>query len=200
MVDKDDKTPSILSRFNKNDLKSLDKLDQIFEGIEEVSLLYYSNYTVDRNKILKDKILEIVKILDDYLSNINQFGKKEMAFIYFSKTYLLDKLPEYSKIAEESANKSLKLNPFIADSYNCIAHILWKKGDINLAQNYFNQAYELDSKDKATLRNLSMITRAIKTENSNEKTSNAEISLKYAKEAVNVDIKDSESWCKLINM
>lgn len=196
MVEKEEKNFSFLMNFNKEELKSITKLDEIINNIEKIDDIFYTNYSVDRNKILKAEILATIKVLDEYLSNINQLCKAEVSFIYYAKSFLLDKLPEYSKIAEDSANKSLKLNPFNADNYNCIAHIIWKKGDINLALNYFNQALQLNDKHKNTLRNLSMIIRAKKTDNVEEKANLSSESLKYAKLAVDVDIKDSESWCK----
>ena len=52
-------------------------------------------------------------------------------------------MPEYSKVAEESASKSLKLNPFNADNYNCIAHILWKKKDLESAMSYYQNALDI---------------------------------------------------------
>ena len=196
MVEKDEE---IFGKFKKSQLSSIDKLDLILEFIKKIDEIFYTNYTIERNNLLKEEILSSIKILDEYLSNINQLSKQELSFIYYSKSIILDKLPEYSKIAEESANKSLKFNPFCSDSYNCIAHIIWKKGDISLALNYFNQALQIDQKDKVTLRNISMCMRAKKAENENEKKNIATESLSYAKQAVEVDIKDSESWCIFLN-
>lgn len=68
-----------------------------------------------------------------------------------------------------------------------------------MALNYFNQALQIDQKDKVTLRNISMCMRAKKAENENEKKNIATESLSYAKQAVEADIKDSESWCIFLN-
>jgi len=205
MVDKIDKDEELdenfflLKRYKAKDLQSIDKLKVIINQIKKVENIFFTNYSEERNKILKEEILGTIKILDEYLININNLKKQEISFIYFSKSYLLDRLPEYSKIAEESANKSLKLNPFSAESYNCIAHIIWKKGDIDLAYNYFNQALQIDAKNKNTLKNLSMIIRAKKSENPGEKKNLAIESLKFGKAAVDLDLKDSDSWCKFID-
>lgn len=51
--------------------------------------------------------MDFVKIIDKILENINQLSKKEIGFLYFTKSMTLDKLPEYSKVAEESASKSV---------------------------------------------------------------------------------------------
>jgi hypothetical protein len=88
------------------------------------------------------------------------------------------------------------LNPFNADNYNCIAHIVWKKGDIESAVKYFERASEIDSKNKTSLRGLSMIVRSREFSNLEEKQAAAKVSLEYAKKAVTIDLKDSESWCK----
>ncbi len=51
--------------------------------------------------------MDAVKLMDQNLQNINALNKNEISFIYFTKSMCLDKLPEYSKQAEESASKSV---------------------------------------------------------------------------------------------
>lgn len=53
--------------------------------------------------------MEAVKLMDLNLQNINGLNKTEISFLYFTKSMCLDKLPDYSKQAEESASKSVKL-------------------------------------------------------------------------------------------
>ena len=93
----------------------------------------------------------------------------------------------------------MKLNPFNADNYNCIAHIVWKKGDIDSAIKYFEKASEIDSKNKTSLRCLSMIVRSREFSTIEDKQAASKLSLEYAKKAVGIDLKDSESWCKFYN-
>ena len=87
--------------------------------------------------------MDLIKIIDEKLQNSNILSKNEIAYLYFLKSLSLDRLPDYSKQAEESASKSLKLNPFNADNYNCMAHILWKKKEIDSAINYFQKSLEI---------------------------------------------------------
>jgi hypothetical protein len=61
-----------------------------------------------RNEFLKTDIMEAIKIIDYSLQNTNILSKNELAFLYFTKSHILDKLPEYSKQAEESASKLVK--------------------------------------------------------------------------------------------
>ncbi len=98
----------IYNHFRVEDMKnisSLDKINQISQKIDEV---FFFDYSEKRNEVLKEKIIEIIKIIDENLNNTNFLTKQEISFLYFIKSLCLDKLPEYSKIAEDSANKSVK--------------------------------------------------------------------------------------------
>lgn len=88
------------------------------------------------------------------------------------------------------------MNPFNADNYNCIAHIVWKKGDIDSAIKYFERAIELDPKNKTSLRCLSMIVRSKEYSTTEEKLEAFNKSLEYGKNAINLDLRDPDSWCK----
>jgi hypothetical protein len=56
--------------------------------------------------------MEAIKIIDNSLQNSNILSKNELAFLYFTKSHSLDKLPEYSKQAEESASKLVRIFNF----------------------------------------------------------------------------------------
>ena len=53
--------------------------------------------------------MDIIKLIDSNLQNSNILNKTEISFLYFTKSLCLDKLPDYSKGAEESASKSVKI-------------------------------------------------------------------------------------------
>jgi len=74
-----------------------------------VNSLYFTDYSKDRSENLKRIIFDLIKIIDDNLQNSNILSKNEIAFLYLNKSLCLDKLPEYSKIAEESASKSVSI-------------------------------------------------------------------------------------------
>ncbi len=67
-----------------------------------------TDYSDTRNSKLNVLIMDCVKLIDQNLANMNILNKHEISFLYFTKSMLLDKLPEYSKQAEESASKSVK--------------------------------------------------------------------------------------------
>ena len=71
---------------------------------------------------------------------------------------------------------------------------MWKKPDIEQAIKYFKNALELDPKNKTSLRSLSMIVRTKETKSNEEKKKIAQESLDYEKKAINLDMKDSNSW------
>ena len=58
--------------------------------------------------MLKNSIMEIIRIIDENLQNTNSLTKTEISFLYFTKSLCLDKLPDYSKSSEESASKSVR--------------------------------------------------------------------------------------------
>lgn len=185
--------------FKVSSFTNIDKISQIKDNLNQIDEIFYNNYSFERSDLLKNEIMKGMKIIDEYLSLSNNLSKNEISFLYYIKTRLFDKLPEYVKAAEESANKSLKMNPFLADSYNCIGHIMWKKSDYDMAVKYFKQALDIDSKNKITLRYLSMIIRSKPVESNDIKQDIAKESVNYAKSAVEVDMKDSESWYVLGN-
>ena len=71
---------------------------------------------------------------------------------------------------------------------------MWKKKSIDMAINYFQQALELEPKNKTSLRSLSMIIRTKETQSLEEKQKIAQESLDYAKKAISIDLQDSFSW------
>jgi len=201
---------SKLNQFNINEIKSISKQDisKIESELTELEETYLSVFSNDRNEILKRQISITVKHIDQYLSNQNALSRQELAYLYFIKSLVLDKAPEYTKTSEECANKSLKLNPFICDSYIFLANVYWKKGDVQLAISYFKQALEIDEKDKTSIRSLSLLVRSQmssiqvkedKENKENERHLLANESLEYAKKAVDIDKKDPESWYVLGN-
>lgn len=82
-------------------------MKELFDKIEDI---YYTNYGNERNNLLKSAIMDLLKIIDFNLQNSNKLDKTEISFLYLVKSISLDKLPEYSKQAEESASKSVLIN------------------------------------------------------------------------------------------
>ncbi|XP_022873887.1 tetratricopeptide repeat protein 5-like isoform X2 [Olea europaea var. sylvestris] len=110
---------------------------------------------------------------------------------------ILDVFPEYKKEAEDHLSKAVKLNPSLIDAWLSLGNCIWKKGDLASAKNCYTLALS-KGPNKRILSQLSMLERRMAqgTENQAEIV---EESVKHAKEAVTLDVKDGNSWYNLGN-
>jgi len=122
---------------------------------------------------------------------------KNKAQVQLLKGRIFNVLTNYSSEAEEALSKAVKLDPKLVEAWNHLGECLWKKQDILGAKNCFTGALS-HSKNKISLRNLSMVLRQQKV-NPIEKAQLIEDSVQRAKEAVQLDIKDGASWSILGN-
>ncbi|THU71045.1 hypothetical protein C4D60_Mb08t31390 [Musa balbisiana] len=106
---------------------------------------------------------------------------------------MLDIFPDYIKEAEDHLSKAVKLNPSLADAWLCLGNCIWKKGDLPSAKNCFSLALS-KGPNKKILCQLSMLERSAEN-----KAASIEESIKHAREAVLLDIKDGNSWYNLGN-
>ncbi|CAN6181101.1 unnamed protein product [Urochloa humidicola] len=110
---------------------------------------------------------------------------------------ILDVFPDYHKEAEDHLSKAVKLNPSLVDAWLCLGNCIWKKEDLSAAKNCFSLALRKGS-DKKILCQLSMLERSM-AQGSEDQTILVEESIKHAKEAVTLDIKDGNSWYNMGN-
>ncbi|XP_046842823.1 tetratricopeptide repeat protein 5-like [Xenia sp. Carnegie-2017] len=159
--------------------------DHYFEknGVEKAS---------EKTKDVGEKMLAVKENLDRLLGMCD---KKSEYFYLLGKT--LNVMPNYDPQAQEVLSRAVKLNPKLVDAWNCLGECLWKKGDVEAAKNCFTGALE-HSKNKMSLRNLSMVLRQL-GKDSQEKVSNINLSVDKAKEAVSMDVADGVSWYILGN-
>lgn len=121
----------------------------------------------------------------------------QRAMYEYLKGKILDVFPEYSKKAEDHLSKAVKLNPSLADAWLCLGNCIWKKGDLAATRNCFTLALS-KGPNKRILSQLSMLERRMAQGADNQ----AEIvtdSIKHAKEAITLDVKDGNSWYNLGN-
>lgn len=107
-------------------------------------------------------------------------------------------LPGHEAQAEEQLSKALKLNPQFAAAWNALGEVYWNQGNYPLARNSFEQSLELCGPNATSLRNLSMVLRAIQCDDI-EKGSNFAAGLQKAKEATVLDADDPQNWETLGN-
>ncbi|CAN4124917.1 unnamed protein product [Withania somnifera] len=110
---------------------------------------------------------------------------------------ILDAVPVYKKEAEDHLSKAVKLNPSIVDAWLCLGNCIWKKGDLNAAKNCFTFALG-KGPNKNILCQLSMLERKMAQDAENPEEIVDE-SIKHAREAITLDVKDGYSWYNLGN-
>lgn len=110
---------------------------------------------------------------------------------------VLDVFSDYRKEAEDHLSKAVKLNPSLADAWLCLGNCIWKKGDLPSAKNCFSLALS-KGPNKKILSQLSMLERRM-AQGVDNQAEIVEESIKHAKEAVALDVKDGNSWYNLGN-
>jgi len=167
--------------------------------ITELDLADRAYFARDRQKVIKQKIEEVIELLDT--KPIEEVGdnKIEKAHLHYLRGKTLDFLPEYSKQAEDNLTKAIKLMPTKKEAWDALGHVYWKKNDLPAARQCFEGSLEHDEKSKETLRNLSMVCRQIKVDDEKKRKENFALSIQLANKAVALDMKDSQSWYVLGN-
>jgi len=107
-------------------------------------------------------------------------------------------IPGQERQAEELLSKALKLNPQLVEAWNALGEVYWNQKDLDRAQNSFQQAVELCGPNVVSLRNLSIVLRAIDADDLGKSVNYAE-GLAKAKEATALDANDPQNWETLGN-
>jgi len=102
------------------------------------------------------------------------------------------------RLAEELLSKALKLDPQMVSAWNALGEVYWNQQNYAQARSSFEQALELCGPNAVSLRNLSMVLRAIECEDL-EKSNNFAAGLQRAKEATVLDASDPQNWETLGN-
>ncbi|XP_062211785.1 uncharacterized protein LOC133912860 [Phragmites australis] len=136
-------------------------------------------------------------VLLDALPPEQRKSPQQRGVYEFFRGKILDVFPKYNKEAEDHLSKAVKLNPSLVDAWLCLGNCIWKKGDLAAAKNCFSLALSKGS-DKKILCQLSMLERSM-AQGSEDQALLVEGSIKHAKEAVMLDIKDGNSWYNLGN-
>jgi tetratricopeptide (TPR) repeat protein len=148
--------------------------------------------------------VEALALLDSHPIDLEK-NKKAKAELMYLRGKAMDFLPEYTKQAEENLSKSIKLMPSKTEAWDALAHVYWKKQDVEQAKKCFEGSLDQDADNKIALRNLSMVYRMLKTTNGGEaldleeRKKNFKESIDLAKKAIALDMKDSQSWYVLGN-
>ncbi|ESO82669.1 hypothetical protein LOTGIDRAFT_229738 [Lottia gigantea] len=146
----------------------------------------------DKIKDVQSKLEETMKYLDDISDKI-----KNKAVFSMLRGKTLNVSADFNQEAHDCLSKAVKLDPKQVEGWNQLGESFWKKGDMTGAKNCFSGALD-HSKNKVSLRNLSMVMRQMPG-TQEEKTKLIVESVEKAKEAVQLDIQDGISWSILGN-
>ncbi|KAI8538984.1 hypothetical protein RHMOL_Rhmol09G0145900 [Rhododendron molle] len=137
-----------------------------------------------------------LNLLDSIPSEQRKLPMQRATYEYL-RGKILDVFPEYRKEAEDHLSKAVKLSPSLADAWLCLGNCIWKKGDLPSAKNCFTLALS-KGPNKKILSQLSMLERRM-AQGAENQAEIVEESIKHAKEAIMLDVKDGNSWYNLGN-
>ncbi|XAR72287.1 hypothetical protein NMG60_11018874 [Bertholletia excelsa] len=137
-----------------------------------------------------------VRLLDSIPADQRKSPTQRATYQYL-RGKLLDVFPDYRKEAEDHLSKAVKLNPSLADAWLCLGNCIWKKGDLSAAKKCCTQALN-KVPNKRILCQLSMLERKM-AQGADNQAEIVEESIKHAKEAIMLDVKDGNSWYNLGN-
>ena len=181
---------------NQNMSLSRDELLGCVDKLYTFRDLYIDEHPIShagqKKKDVETKMLETLKLVEDNQSVIT--NKAEYLML---RGKCLNVKSDYDSQAEELISKAVKLDPKLVEAWNILGECFWKKGDIDAAKNCFSGALQ-HSKNKVSLRNLSMVLRQFGNSRE-EKLQHINESVVKAKDAISLDISDGMSWFVLGN-
>uniref|UniRef100_A0A166EE22 Tetratricopeptide repeat protein 5 OB fold domain-containing protein n=1 Tax=Daucus carota subsp. sativus TaxID=79200 RepID=A0A166EE22_DAUCS len=162
-------------------------MDQAAKAADELYLLRDTYFPLDPNhKIaaLQSQSHLALNLLDSIPSDHRRLPATRATHEYL-KGKIMDVFPDYKKEAEDHLSKAVKLNPSLVDAWLCLGNCIWKKGDLPSAKNCLTLALSKGSNKKILC-----------ADNQEEIVQE---SIKHAKEAIALDVKDGNSWYNLGN-
>lgn len=179
---------------DKNELEILKELvDELYNFRDS----YFETHSVEEaGKKQSDVAQEIEKTLKK-LEEKEDLFKNEVEFL-LQKGRCLNAAPDFSAVAEECLSRAVKLEPGLVKGWNILGEQYWKKGDLTGAKNCFTGALQ-QSKNKVSLRNLSMVLRQLPAADNVAHGKQVLESVDMARQAVQMDVKDGKSWYVLGN-
>jgi tetratricopeptide (TPR) repeat protein len=180
-------------------LSAEDMIKVIRQKLNDMELVDNSYFQKDRGAKIRKMHEEIISMLDTKMFDLENANKKIKSNYFYLKGKTMDFIPELQKEAEELLAKAVKLKPCWHEPMRALAHVYWKKQDYVKSVMLYQNAIEEEPEDKRSLRCLSMVIRKVPTKNAKERSQMLDDSISYAKKAVSIDLKDSESWYVLGN-
>ncbi|KAJ7540012.1 hypothetical protein O6H91_11G118700 [Diphasiastrum complanatum] len=179
-----------------------DPLQDLVPSIEGLYLVRDTFFPRDpaEKRARLDKAAKDILLLLDSISLEHRRQLSRRAFWEYSRGKVLDVGQDYCKEAEDHLSKAIKLDPSLVDAWSCLGNCYWKKGDqeaLISAKRCFIHGLR-KGPNKRILQQLSMLERRLARGSSNE-VETVEESIMHAKQAVELDVKDGQSWYILGN-
>ncbi|WRX15804.1 hypothetical protein QQP08_008291 [Theobroma cacao] len=164
------------------------------DDLYELRDTFFPQNPDDKTSKLQQESDLALKLLDSIPPEQRKLPVERATYEYL-RGKILDVVPDYRKEAEDHLSKAVKLNPSLADAWLCLGNCIWKKGDLPSAKNCFNLALSKGA-NKNILCQLSMLERKM-AQGAENQSQMVEESIQHAKEAISLDVKDGNSWCKI---
>ncbi|XP_042466092.1 tetratricopeptide repeat protein 5-like [Zingiber officinale] len=157
---------------------------------------YFPRNPEEKTSRLRALVDTALSLLDSLPADQRKSSLQRANYEYL-RGKILDVFPDYRKEAEDHLSKAVKLNPSLADAWLSLGNCIWKKGDLPSAKNCFSLSLS-KGPNKKILCQLSMLERSM-AQGTENKAASIEESITHAREAVQLDIRDGNSWYNLGN-
>ncbi|XP_061619258.1 tetratricopeptide repeat protein 5 isoform X2 [Phyllopteryx taeniolatus] len=155
---------------------------------------YFETHGVEEAaKKQEDVARELEKVLKKLQEK--EEGNRHKAEFLLQKGRCLNVAPDFSAAAEDCLSRAVKLEPGLVQGWNTLGEQYWKKGDLMAAKNCFTGALQ-QSKNKVSLRNMSMVLRQLPAAGGDAHGKQVLESVDVARQAVQLDVTDGTSWCE----
>nr|NP_001017654.1 tetratricopeptide repeat protein 5 [Danio rerio]AAH93176.1 Tetratricopeptide repeat domain 5 [Danio rerio] len=188
---------------NDGEQKTTDKddlqvLKELVDDLYSFRGRYFETHSVeDAGRKQNDVAQEMAKTLKRLEEKADLY--KHSAQFLLLRGRCLNVAPEFSQAAEECLSRAVKLEPGLVEGWNTLGEQYWKKGDLTAAKTCFTGALQ-QSKNKVSLRSLSMVLRQLPPEGDAQEQSKRILeSVDLARHAVQLDVTDGTSWYILGN-
>jgi len=160
---------------------------------------FFETHSLAEASLKPEQIKErTAEILTEFTAAEAAVEKENKAEFLFLKGRLLNISGEFSSEAETCLTKAVKLSPGLVAAWNELGESYMRKQDWPQARTCFESALD-HSRNKVSLRNLSMTLRQLPAGSAEERLSNVEAGLVRGREAVQLDTTDGQSWSLLGN-
>ncbi|XP_057709654.1 tetratricopeptide repeat protein 5 isoform X1 [Corythoichthys intestinalis] len=158
---------------------------------------YFETHSVEEaGRKQQDVSQELGKVLKK-LEEKEECYRHNAEFL-LQKGRCLNVAPDFSAAAEDCLSRAVKLEPGLVEAWNTLGEQYWKKGDLTAAKNCFTGALQ-QSKNKVSLRNMSMVLRQLPATDGDAHGKQVLESVDMARQAVQLDVTDGTSWYILGN-